>query len=109
MSNSLIGKQDEAKITVGDILKTVRETRNISIRAVSKATDISELAIQKIEKNASGGSVETIFKLCTFYEISMDDLLFWTTEESNTDIQKAKDILYDLLIKSVNKRAKKKN
>lgn len=102
MANNL----ERTKLTSGDILRTIRETRNISIRAVSKATNLSELAIQKIEKNASGGSLETFVKLCTFYDISMDDLLFWNTEESNTNIQKAKELLYNLLIKSVEKRIK---
>ena len=98
----------QIRITTGDILRTIRETRNISIRAVSKASGISELTIQKIEKDMSKGAIDTLTKLCAFYEISMDDLTFWTTKEQENDLDKAKDILYKLFINSISKRIEKK-
>ena len=105
MANSLIeNKSAEAKLTIGDLLRIIREILNISIRAASKETGISELAIQKIEKNTSAGSWGTFYKLCNLYEISMDDLLFWSTEESSTNEERAKDVLYSLLMKSAEKR-----
>lgn len=101
-------KSKEIRLTAGDILRSIRETRNIPIRAVSKAIKVSELAIQKIERNQSGGSIDTFIKLCAFYEIRIEDLIFWTTEESSTDVEKAKDILYKMLISAVAKRAEGK-
>ena len=100
-------KIKQNRLTAGDILRSIRETRNIPIKVVAETIGVSALAIQKIERNTSSGSFNTLNKLCNFYEISMEDLAFWTTEESNTDIAKAKDLLYKMLINAVYKRAEK--
>lgn len=108
MVNNFTEKNEQVRITVGDILRTIRETRNISIRAVSRASGVSELTIQKIERNMSNGSIDTLIKLCAFYEIGMEDLTFWATEEQDNNVNKAKDMLYRLFVNSISKRVEKK-
>lgn len=106
MTNNAMSRY--ARLTPGDILRTIRETRNIPIRVVSEASGVSGIAIQKIENNQSGGSIDTFIKLCEFYEIRIEDLVFWNTTEANNDVDKAKDILYKMLINAVSKRVEAK-
>lgn len=95
---------DRAELKVGFVLKLIREARNLSISDVSAGSGLSQLSISRIERNESNGSLDSFKKLCEFYGISLEDIIFWTTSEPLEDVDRAKDMLYDLLIDSIAKR-----
>lgn len=55
---------------IGERLRTVRESRNLSVSDVSKVSNISETEILAIEGGTSNTLVETLFKLAQHYNVS---------------------------------------
>lgn len=104
MAKAKLYAYDRAELKVGFVLRLIREARNLSVQDVSKKSGLSALSISRIERNESNGSLESFKKLCETYGISLEDIIFWTTSEPAEDVDRAKDMLYDLLIDSLAKR-----
>lgn len=61
--------------SLGERLKEVRESRNLSQAAVAERIEVTNAAISAYELNTSTPSLETFIKLALFFNVSADYLL----------------------------------
>ena len=70
-------------IVVGAFLKDERTRRGLSLRDVEEKTGVSNATISNIETGETAApGFFTVATLCNFYGLSLDSLLFSTTEDS---------------------------
>ncbi len=91
-------------ITLGMVLRILREFPGLSIVELSKELTISTTAINHLENDKCKPSAETLAKYSEFFDISSDDILFWLNRVKSADENEIKDILFSMLIKSAAKR-----
>lgn len=66
----------DAKLTLGTFLRAARDQRELSLRAVEKATSISNAYLSQIESGKiRQPSPNILHKLCELYDISYSDVL----------------------------------
>lgn len=62
-------------------LRFIREVRGLSRAKASLATDIHENKINYMENGTREVSFTTIYELCQFYRVNLDDVFHKTDEE----------------------------
>ncbi len=60
---------DSNPVNVGESLRRLRESRNISMRALAKTSGLSANALSMIERGKSSPSVSTLYKLADALEV----------------------------------------
>ena len=64
-------QNDALSVNIGERLRELRETRNISIRALASRSGLSANALSMIERNKASPSVSTLYKLSDALGISI--------------------------------------
>ncbi len=64
-----IYNQEAASVNIGERLRTLREERDLSIRALGRLSGLSANALSVIERGLSSPSVSTLYKIATALEI----------------------------------------
>ncbi len=68
--------------TLGDILKSSREEKNLILRKVAAEVDIDQSLISKFEKNERRPTMEQLKRLAKFYNLSEKKLVInWYSEK----------------------------
>ncbi|MGL5617362.1 MAG: helix-turn-helix domain-containing protein [Sarcina sp.] len=67
---------------IGQILKTIRMEKKISLEELSKKTGISRLTLAKIEKGTANPTLNIMWKICTTLEIEFSQLINISEETS---------------------------
>jgi transcriptional regulator with XRE-family HTH domain len=65
----------DAKATLGDALRTLRQGRSLSLGDVAKATEISRSFLSLVETGKSDITIGRLTRLLDFYDVSLGDLL----------------------------------
>lgn len=78
-----INQQDAVSVNVGGKLRTMREERGLSIRALARASGISANALSVIERGKSSPSVSTLYKVTDALGVPITTL-FRTEPERKT-------------------------
>jgi len=60
--------------TFGEIVKGLREKKNLPLREVAKALNIDTSTLGKIEKNSRNPSKKLVEKIAIFFEVSKKEL-----------------------------------
>lgn len=94
-------------ITLGMVLRIIREMSGLTIKQLSAALNMHPSAINRIENDLCKPSSETLEKYSTFFDIDADNILFWSKRSKIASITKVKDILFSMLIKAAKKRNSK--
>ena len=82
-------------MTIGDRLRLVRKSRQITLREVNAATGINYANLSEIERDEHGCTVETIKILADFYNVPIEYLLGYIDEITPQDISKEKPTITD--------------
>lgn len=61
--------------TFGEIIKSLREEKNLPLRVVAKEVGIDTSTLGKLEKNKRNPSKDLIRKFSIYYEVNETDLL----------------------------------
>ena len=64
-----IYNQEAASVNIGERLRTLREERDLSIRALGRLSGLSANALSVIERGLSSPSVSTLYKIASALEI----------------------------------------
>jgi transcriptional regulator with XRE-family HTH domain len=72
-------------IDVGSRLRTLREARNLSLRALASASGLSANALSMIERGKTSPSVSTLYKLADALGVSIT-AFFQTDDDTRRDI-----------------------
>ncbi len=80
-----------APINVGSRLRVLRQGRNMSMRALARASGLSSNALSMIERSLSSPSVSTLYKLATALEIPITAFFRTSSERSNVVFRKANE------------------
>lgn len=100
---------------VGGNIKKVRELRNYSQKALANEINVSQKQISRIENNDVSPTMEQVFKICNFLNVTIQELLDFTENNifnnintqqqggefvvyNNTEIEQIKS-LYERLLK----------
>lgn len=59
----------------GEKLRTLRTARNLTVRALAAAIEVSHSAIVEIENGNNRPSIDFIYAIARYFDISTDDLL----------------------------------
>lgn len=66
----------------GDIIKNLREDKNLPLRIVSAYLDIDQAILSKIERGLRKPNRDIVLKLATYFEIDKDELLIaWLSDK----------------------------
>lgn len=66
----------------GDIIKNLREEKNLPLRVVSAYLDIDQAILSKIERGLRKANRDLVLKLATFFETNKDELLIaWLSDK----------------------------
>jgi transcriptional regulator with XRE-family HTH domain len=74
------------EMTIGQRLFSLRRYKNISLKELSEEVCISRSNLNRYERDLSQPTADYIKKLCEYYKVSADYILFGSREE---DIKKA--------------------
>lgn len=66
----------------GDIIKQLRESKNLPLRVVSAYLDIDQAILSKIERGLRTANRALVVKLATFFEVDKNELLIaWLSDK----------------------------
>lgn len=66
----------------GDIIKNLREEKNLPLRVVSAYLDIDQAILSKIERDLRKANRDLVLKLATFFDTDKDELLIaWLSDK----------------------------
>ena len=63
-------------IPIGDILKSLRKNKALSLRALGREIDISFNTLSAYERNVVQPTIENCYKMSRFFEIPIEYLIF---------------------------------
>lgn len=72
-------------INIGEKLRSIRLDKGISSKELEALSGINQSTISRIENNTHSPSIETLFKICSALEISINDF-FKDNEELPVDL-----------------------
>lgn len=83
----------DLKKEIGDRIRKIRLEQNHTQAQFAESIDISINFLSEIENGKKGMSQETIYKLCTHYNVSADYLIFGKQHsENSTTLSKITDL-----------------
>lgn len=81
----------------GDIIKNLREERNLPLRVVSAYLDIDQAILSKIERDLRKANRDLVLKLATFFDTDKNELLIaWLSDKLVLELED-KDIALKVL------------
>jgi transcriptional regulator with XRE-family HTH domain len=84
-------QNDAVSVNVGERLRTLRETRNISMRALAARSGLSANALSMIERGKASPSVSTLYKLADALGVSITAFFDSETEKKQIIFLKANE------------------
>ena len=81
--------RDAISVNVGAELRTLREEKGLSIRALARASGISANAISMIERGRTSPSVSTLYKMADALNVPITDFFASVPERKNVVFRKA--------------------
>lgn len=72
-------------INIGEKLKSIRLDKGISSKELEALSGVNQSTISRIENNTHSPSIDTLFKICTALDISINDF-FKDNEELPVDV-----------------------
>lgn len=88
-------------VTMGERIKTLRKSIDISQREFSKRINISQGSLSDIEKGRNKPSIETLISISTMFNVSLDWLI---NGELNKNINKNTEILIQQITNNLIKK-----
>ncbi|WP_405349956.1 helix-turn-helix domain-containing protein [Nonlabens sp. Asnod3-H03] len=74
--------------TLGEILKSAREEKDMILRKVAAEVDIDQSLISKFEKSERKPTKEQVIRLAVFYGLSEEELVInWYSEKIADDLK----------------------
>ena len=72
----------------GDIIKNLREQKNLPLRVVSAYLDIDQAILSKIERGLRKANRDLVLKLAAFFDTDKDDLLVaWLSDKLALELE----------------------
>jgi transcriptional regulator with XRE-family HTH domain len=81
--------RDAISVNVGTELRSLREEKGLSIRALARASGISANAISMIERGRTSPSVSTLYKMANALNVPITDFFESVPERQNVVFRKA--------------------
>ncbi len=94
------------KIKIGGRLKELREAKGVSQLELSKALNIAQKNISNYENDIVIPSMEILFKMCKYYNVSISYMLLGENEYEGYKITDKNMINYLLYLDKLDKREK---
>lgn len=91
------------QMTLGMILKIIREFSGKSIADLAKELGVSSSCINRLEHDRGVFSAETLERYCEFYGVGANDLLFWLNQSRTANKELIKDKLFSILVQAARK------
>jgi transcriptional regulator with XRE-family HTH domain len=82
-------KQDAVSVNIGERLRELRESRNISMRALAARSGLSANALSMIERGKASPSVSTLYKLADALGVSITSFFGSDTERKQVVFMQA--------------------
>ncbi len=79
---------DEDSARLGERIRALRQSRGLSISAVSRATQLSKTSISTIEAGTGNPSLETLWRIANALDITLGALFEKTPDASTTVIRR---------------------
>jgi DNA-binding NtrC family response regulator len=70
----VLRKEDELHITIGRNIRELRKTRGLTLKQMSRRTNLSVSLLSQIERAESSASVSSLFKVATALDVKITDL-----------------------------------
>ncbi|MDY0001105.1 MAG: response regulator [Polyangia bacterium] len=70
----VLRKEDELHITIGRNIRDMRKTRGLTLKQMSRRTNLSVSLLSQIERAESSASVSSLFKVATALDVKITDL-----------------------------------
>lgn len=70
----VLRKEDELHITIGRNIRDLRKTRGLTLKQMSRRTNLSVSLLSQIERAESSASVSSLFKVATALDVKITDL-----------------------------------
>lgn len=104
-------------MTIGDRVKLMRKKNNITIEALAKELDITGSAISQLENGKTYPRTDVLQKLCSFFKVSADYIIFGKEFSENITIEKEEPVekeevnlaILNTLVRLVNETVSSKN
>ncbi len=83
----------------GDILRELREEKELTQNELGKFLNVSRQAVSSYESEETEPSINNLIKLATIFNVSLDYLLGRTKERYNLNLEnkKNKELLLDII------------
>lgn len=82
-------------LTIGERLKEIRATRNLTLEDVSKLTDVSKPMLGQIERGQSSPTITTLWKIAVGLKVPLSLLLEELEDECNVVDTRSKDAIIE--------------
>jgi len=70
----VLRKEDELHITIGRNIRELRKARGLTLKQMSRRTNLSVSLLSQIERAESSASVSSLFKVATALDVKITDL-----------------------------------
>ena len=70
----VLRKEDELHITIGRNIRELRKARTLTLKQMSRRTNLSVSLLSQIERAESSASVSSLFKVATALDVKITDL-----------------------------------
>ncbi len=67
-------KEDELHITIGRNIRELRKAKNLTLKQMSRRTNLSVSLLSQIERAESSASVSSLYKVATALDVKLTDL-----------------------------------
>lgn len=84
------------QVQIGQRLKAVRNLLGYTIKSLSEATCVSSNLISLMENGKIEPSIIKVAKICEFYDISIDSLVFDTGKQFDDLLNDLRGVTYDV-------------
>jgi len=78
--------KNDVKYNFGDILRSVRERRGVTLKSVAEKAGVSESLVSQIERNRVSPSIDTLLTLTDILEIDLDYLFRFRKQNKVVDL-----------------------
>lgn len=84
------------QVQIGQRLKAIRKLLGYTIKSLSEATSVSSNLISLMENGRIDPSIIKIAKICEFYDITVDALVFDTGKQFEDLLNDLRGVAYDV-------------
>lgn len=84
------------QVQIGQRLKAIRKILGYTIKSLSEATSVSSNLISLMENGRIEPSIIKVAKICEFYDITVDALIFDTSKQFDDLLNDLRGVTYDV-------------